>query len=93
MVEFVRRSEYDQTVDVLQSMTDEELQAIRTIATIIINKKMIDRPFRKLSEEEFLAHVDEGIAELDEGLGEESSKVNAEIAAEFGLKYNNGGTL
>ena len=79
------RSELDQTIDILESMTDEELQAVRNVAVIIINKKPIDRPFRKLSEEDFLAHVDEGLSELNAGLGEDSDLVDAEIAAEFDL--------
>ena len=79
------RSELDQTIDVLTSMTDEELRAVRDVAIIIMNKKALDRPFRKLTETEFFAHVDEGIAELHAGLGEDSDKVDAEIAAEFGL--------
>ena len=79
------KSELDQTIDVLTSMTDEELQAVRTVAKIIMNKKVIERPFRKLTEKEFFAHVDEGLAELDAGLGEDSDMVNAEILAEFGL--------
>ncbi len=79
------RSELDQTIDVLTSMTDEELQAVRNVAIIIMNKKAVDRPFKQLTGEEFFAHVDEGIAELDAGLGEDSDKVDAEIAAEFGL--------
>jgi len=79
------RSELDQTIDVLTSMTDEELKAVRNVAIIIKNKKVIDRPFRQLTEEEFYTHIDEGITELDSGLGEDSDKVDAEIAAEFGL--------
>ncbi len=79
------RSELDQTIEIFESMTDEELQAVRTVATIIINKKAPERPFRQLTEEEFFAHVDEGIAELDAGCGEDSDLVNREIAAEFGL--------
>ena len=50
-----------------------------------MNKKPVERPFRKLTEDEFFAHVDEGLAELDAGLCEDSDLVNAEIAAEFGL--------
>ena len=79
------RSELDQTIDVLTSMTDEELQAIRNVAFIIMGKKAIERPFRQLTEAEFFAHVDKGIAELDAGLGEDSDKVDAEAAADFGL--------
>lgn len=79
------KSELDQTIDVLTRMTDEELQTVRKVAIIIMNKKVTDRPFSPLTEEEFLAHIDEGISELDAGLGEESDSVNAEIAAEFGL--------
>ena len=79
------RSELDQTIDVIESMTDEELKAVRTVAVIIMSKKAVERPFDRLTEEAFFAHVDEGLAELDAGLGEDSDQVNAEIAAEFGL--------
>ena len=78
-------SELDQTIDVLEGMTDEELRAVRAVALIMISKKPVERPFRKLTEDEFFAHIDEGIAELDAGLGEDSDLVEAEIAIEFGL--------
>ena len=52
---------------------------------IIMNKKVVDRPFSRLSKEDFFARVDEGLSELDAGMGEDSDLVNAEIAAEFGL--------
>ena len=81
----VTKSELDQTIDVLESMTDEELRAVRTVAVIIMNKKVVDRPFSRLSKEDFFARVDEGLSELDAGMGEDSDLVNAEIAAEFGL--------
>lgn len=79
------RSELDQTIDILESMTDEELQAVRSVAVIIMNKKPVMRPFQQLTEEAFFAHVDEGLAELDTGLGEDAESVNEHIAAEFGL--------
>lgn len=79
------RSELDQTIDLLERMTEEEIQAVHAVAIIIMNKKVVERPFRKLSEEEFFAHVDEGLAELDAGLGEDSDLVNAEIAGEYGF--------
>ncbi len=88
MVGTLRKSELDQTIDVIESMTDEELQAVRSVAMIIMNKKPIKRPFRRLSEDEFFSHVDEGLAELDAGLGEDSDLVDAELAAEFGLALN-----
>ena len=81
----VMKSELDLTIDVLESMTDEELQAVRTVAVIIMNKKVVDRPFRRLTEQEFFAHVDEGLSELEAGLGEESDLVDAEVASEYGL--------
>lgn len=79
------RSELDRTIDIIESMTDEELHAVRDVAIIIMNKKPIERPFHTLTEEEYFARVDEGLAELDAGLGEDSDAVDAEIAAEFGL--------
>jgi hypothetical protein len=33
------RSELDQTIDILEAMTDEELKAVRSVAIIIMNKK------------------------------------------------------
>jgi len=80
------KSELDQTIDILERMTDEELQAVRSVAMIIMSKKPIESPFRQLTEEEFCSHVDEGLAELDTGLGEDSDVVDAEIAA--GLKVS-----
>ena len=77
------RSELDQTIDVIEFMTDEELHAVRDVT--IMSKIAIERPFRTLSEEEYFVRVDEGLSELDAGLGEDSDVVDAEIAAEFGL--------
>ena len=39
------KSELDRTIDVLESMIDEELQAVRTVAIIIMNKKVDRTPF------------------------------------------------
>ena len=88
MVGTLRKSELNQTINVIESMTDEELQAVRSVAVIIMNKKPIERPFRRLTEEEFFSRVDEGLAELDAGLGEDSDQVDAELAAEFDLALN-----
>ena len=77
------RSELDQTFDVIEFMTNEELHTVRDVT--IMSKKAIERPFRTLTEEEYFARVDEGLSELDAGLGEDSDVVDAEIAAEFGL--------
>ena len=77
------RSELDQTIDVIEFMTDEELHAVRDVT--IMSKKAIERPFRTLTEEEYFARVDEGLSELDAGLREDSDAVDAEIVAEFGL--------
>ena len=79
------RSELDLTIDVLESMTDEELHAVRDVAVIMMTKKSVERPFRRLSEDEFFARIDDGLAELDAGIGEESENVDAEIASEYGL--------
>ena len=79
------RSELDRTIEILESLTDEELHAVRDVAVIIMTKKSIERPFTRLTEDAFFAHVDEGLSELDAGLGEDSNLVDTEIAAEFGL--------
>ena len=79
------RTEPDQTIDPLETATKKELYAVKAAATVVMNTEPAERPYRRLSEEEFFAHVDQGLAELDAGLGEGSDLVDAEIAAAFGL--------
>lgn len=79
-------SEYDKTISVLENMTDEELKALRAVAMVITNKKLVERPIRSLSEEEFFLKVDEGLADADAGRFVVSESFESELASEFGLK-------
>ena len=78
-------SEFDKTVSMLENMTDEELQALRKVAMVIMKRNADDRPIRKLTEEEFFLKVDEGIADVEAGKYLISESVEAELATEFGL--------
>ena len=80
----VARTEPDHTTD-LETVTKKELRTVHAEGPVMMNTEPAERPYRRLSEEEFFAHVDQGLAELDSGLGEDSDLVNAEIAAAFGL--------
>lgn len=88
MVENYRKnfSEYDKTVSVLENMTDEELKALRAVAMVITNKKIVERPIRRLTEEEFFLKVDEGLADVEAGRFVISESFESELASEFELK-------
>ena len=47
-------SELEKTIDLLEEMDDEQLQAMQVVAKILVFKKPADNAFfRKLTEEEF----------------------------------------
>ncbi len=79
-------SELEKTIDLLEEMDDEQLQAIQAVAKILVFKKPNkDQFFRKLTEEEFFAEVDASIAEADAGQLEDTAEMEARIAGKYGL--------
>ena len=75
----------DRTVDMLQMLNDNELQAIQTVAKIFIMKPQVMRPYQPLSEEQLLAHVDTALEHVSAGLYEDAENVEKELISEFGL--------
>ena len=79
-------SELEKTIDLLEEMDDEQLQAMQAVAKILVFKKPNeDAFFRKLTEEEFFAEVDASIAEADAGRLENTADMEARIAGKYGL--------
>jgi len=79
-------SELEKTIDLLEGMDDEQLQAMQIVAKILVFKK--PRPnafFRKLTEEEFFEEVDASIAEADAGELEDTEAMEARMAGKYGL--------
>lgn len=78
-------SELKKTIDLLEEMDDEQLQAMQAVAKILVFRKPTeDVTFHKLTEEEFFAEVDAAIAEADAGKLEKSSEMEARIAKKHG---------
>ncbi|MBO4395013.1 MAG: hypothetical protein J5819_01535 [Eubacterium sp.] len=78
-------SEYDKTVSMLESMSDDELQALRIVATVISHNGLSDRPYRKLTKDEFLSRVDEGLKDMQVGDFVKSEIFESELAERLGL--------
>lgn len=79
-------SELEKTIDLLEEMDDEQLQAMQAVAKILVFKKpKRDAFFRKLTEEEFFAEVDASIAEANAGKLEDTENMENRIAAKYGL--------
>ena len=79
-------SELEKTIDLLEAMDDEQLQAMQVVAKILVFKKPADHPFfRKLTEAEFFEEVDASIAEADSGKLEDTEIMEARLAEKYGL--------
>ena len=79
-------SELEKTIDLLEEMDDEQLQAMQVVAKILVFKKPADNAFfRKLTEEEFFEEVDASITEADAGKLEDTKVVETRLAEKYGL--------
>ena len=75
----------DSTVDMLQMLNDNELQAIQSVAKVFIMKPQVMRPYQPLSEEQLLARVDTALEHISDGLYEDAEDVEKELISELGL--------
>lgn len=80
-----KSSVFDSTVDMLQLLNDEELEAIQSVARVFIMNPQVQRPYRHLTEDEMISRVDLALTHVWAGLYEDAEAVEAEIAAEFDL--------
>ncbi len=78
-------SELEKTIDLLEEMDDDQLQAIQTIAKILIFKRPGDQPIKKLKEEELWSRIDHSIDQADKGEVLTLEETMASIDKEFGL--------
>ena len=80
-----KTSMLDKTIDMLQVLNDNELEAIQSVARVFILNPQINRPYQGLSEEQLLARVDASLKNIEKGLYEDAEKVEADLIAEFDL--------
>ena len=67
----------DSTIDMLQMLNDNELQAIQSLAA--------ERPYQPLSGDQLLDRVDTALEHVSAGLYEDAEDVEKELVSEFGL--------
>ena len=75
----------DNTVDMLQILDDNELEAIQSVAEAFISNSSVSRPYRPLSEDELLARIDHSIDQIEQGAYQDSESFENELVREFGL--------
>ena len=80
-----KTSMLDKTIDMIQILNDDELEAIQSVARIFIMNPQIDRPYQRLSEEQLIARIDASLENVRKGLYEDADKVEADLIAEFDL--------
>ena len=75
-------SELEKTIDLLEEMDDEQLQAMQIVAKILVFKKPADNAFfRKLTEEEFFEEVALGPKDTRPVARKRSKKAKKDIFA------------
>ncbi|MBQ7658414.1 MAG: hypothetical protein IJS16_05465 [Butyrivibrio sp.] len=78
-------TKYKATVSMLRLLTDDELDAIQSVAKVFISVKKNDNPFSPKTEDELWASVEEGLKQADEGIYEDAETVEAEIMEELAI--------
>lgn len=64
-MEAAKTTMLDKTIDMLQILNDNELEAIQSVARVFIMNPQIDRPYQGLSEEQLLARVDASLENVE----------------------------
>lgn len=75
----------DNTVDMIQMLNDDELQAIQSVARVFIAKPNSDRIYKPLTEDQIVKRIDASLEQVSAGMYEDSEIAEQEIIAEFGL--------
>ena len=78
-------SKYTNTVEMLRLLTDEELDAIQTVAKAFISAQHTKDPFSPKTKEEFFEEIDTGIRQFEEGKCMESERMENELLQEMAL--------
>ena len=79
-------SELEKTIDLLEEMDDDQLQAIQTVAKILIFKKpegKWESPLGIKTEEELWAHIDHSLAQAKAGEDRDADDVIEDLMREF----------
>ena len=78
------RKTYDEIVEKLQRLDDEQLIAIHTIVIGLVQNEY-NSPLNIRTEEQLWGHIDQSVAQADAGIGEEADVVIDELVREFAL--------
>ena len=86
-----RLSMFDYTVDLLTALSDDELEAVQTVAITFLKKnsnmfESVDSvsPFEPQSEEQLLTRIDKSLSQIEEGQFQPSEEVEEELLKELG---------
>ena len=76
------RRTYDDIVEKLAELSDQQLTAIHTIIIGLVDNGYVSS-LNITTEEELWAHIDHSVAQADAGVGEDSDLVIDELMQEF----------
>ena len=76
---------YRNTVRLLQMLSEEELDAIQSVAKVFLSDRMIDNPYSAKTKEALFSEIDEGIQQSNKGLYEDAESVEAELIEELAI--------
>ena len=76
------RRTYDDIVERLGELNDQQLAAIHTIIIGLVDNRYVS-PLNITTEDELWAHIDHSVAQADAGVGEDSDLVIDELMQEF----------
>lgn len=84
-------SMFDYTVDLLAALSDEELEAVQTVAITFLKKNSNTfetndsvSPFEPQSEEQLFARIDKSLSQIEEGQFQPSEEVEEELLKGLG---------
>ncbi|MBR1642159.1 MAG: hypothetical protein IJ683_07545 [Butyrivibrio sp.] len=80
------RSMYNETVDMLQNLTDQQLSAVYIlVAGLIDKKKAWESPLGIETEDQLWSHIDHSIAQIAEGKVAPAKQASQRLRAEYNL--------
>ena len=87
-------SQLDYTLDLITSLSDEELRAIQAVAeafvskgrTVVTSAEMnVIEPFQPQTEDQLLARIDHSLAQIENGQYSNAENVENELLARFDI--------
>ena len=76
------RKTYNEIVEKLQDLNEQQLSAIHTIVVGLIDNEYVS-PLGIQSDEQLWEHIDHSVAQADAGTGEDADQVIKELMQEF----------